>query len=93
MSFDRIRCVIMRGGTSKAVFFHENDLPSDRESRDRVILRAFGSPDLRQIDGLGGGPTPPPARSQSSAPVRDPTPTSTTPSARSAWTCLSSAWP
>ncbi len=54
MSFDRIRCVIMRGGTSKAVFFHENDLPADRENRDRIILRAFGSPDLRQIDGLGG---------------------------------------
>jgi hypothetical protein len=44
----------MRGGTSKAVFFHENDLPFDREKRDKVILRVFGSPDLRQIDGLGG---------------------------------------
>jgi hypothetical protein len=44
----------MRGGTSKAVFFHENDLPPDRGNRDRVILRAFGSLDLRQIDGLGG---------------------------------------
>lgn len=54
MFSDRIRCVIMRGGTSKAVFFHENDLPSDRDKRELVILRAFGSPDLRQIDGLGG---------------------------------------
>lgn len=51
---ERIRCVVMRGGTSKALFFHENDLPSDVESRDRVILKAFGSPDIRQIDGLGG---------------------------------------
>lgn len=54
MSYERVRCVIMRGGTSKAVFFHENDLPFDREKRDKVILRVFGSPDLRQIDGLGG---------------------------------------
>ncbi|HOI81872.1 MAG TPA: PrpF domain-containing protein [Synergistales bacterium] len=51
---ERLRCVVMRGGTSKALFFHENDLPSDVESRDRVILKAFGSPDIRQIDGLGG---------------------------------------
>lgn len=52
--WERIPCVIMRGGTSKALFFHENDLPEDVESRDKVILRAFGSPDIRQIDGLGG---------------------------------------
>lgn len=44
----------MRGGTSKALFFHENDLPIDTEQRDALILRAFGSPDIRQIDGLGG---------------------------------------
>lgn len=50
----RIRCVIMRGGTSKAVFLRESDLPSDRNTRDGVILRVFGSPDRRQIDGLGG---------------------------------------
>ena len=49
-----IRCVIMRGGTSKAVFLKEADLPADREERDRTILRIFGSPDRRQIDGLGG---------------------------------------
>lgn len=52
--WERVPCVIMRGGTSKALFFHENDLPEDVESRDKVILRAFGSPDIRQIDGLGG---------------------------------------
>jgi len=45
----------MRGGTSKGVFFHENELPQDPERRKEVILRVFGSPDKRQIDGLGGG--------------------------------------
>jgi 2-methylaconitate cis-trans-isomerase PrpF len=49
-----IPCAIMRGGTSKAVFLLENDLPSRPEKRDRVILSIFGSPDARQIDGLGG---------------------------------------
>jgi methylitaconate Delta-isomerase len=52
----KIRTVVMRGGTSKALFFHENHLPGDPEIRDRVILAAYGSPDLnrRQIDGMGG---------------------------------------
>lgn len=52
----RITAVYMRGGSSKAVFFMEKDIPSDPESRDRVILAAFGSPDpnARQIDGMGG---------------------------------------
>ncbi|NOY86986.1 MAG: 3-methylitaconate isomerase [Deltaproteobacteria bacterium] len=47
----------MRGGTSKGLFFLENHLPQDQEARDRVILAAYGSPDLnrRQIDGVGGG--------------------------------------
>lgn len=47
----------MRGGTSKGVFFHENHLPADPNTRNRVILEAFGSPDpnRRQLDGLGGG--------------------------------------
>jgi 4-oxalomesaconate tautomerase len=49
-----IPCTIMRGGTSKGLFFHADELPSDREQRDRVLLAAMGSPDLRQIDGLGG---------------------------------------
>jgi len=52
--FRKIRCVIQRGGTSKGIFFHEKDLPKDRELREKVILAAFGSPDKRQIDGLGG---------------------------------------
>ncbi len=52
----RIRAVYMRGGTSKAVFFHENHLPKDPEMRDSVIMAAYGSPDpnRRQIDGMGG---------------------------------------
>lgn len=52
----RIPAVYMRGGTSKAVFFHENHLPSDTEKRDPVILAVYGSPDpnRRQIDGMGG---------------------------------------
>jgi 4-oxalomesaconate tautomerase len=49
-----IRCTLMRGGTSKGLFFHERDLPAEREIRDRVLLAAMGSPDVRQIDGVGG---------------------------------------
>ena len=53
----RIPAVLMRGGTSKGLFFHDNHLPSDTDARNRVILAAFGSPDpnRRQIDGVGGG--------------------------------------
>lgn len=50
----RIPAVVMRGGTSKGVFFHENHLPRDQDLRDRLINRLFGSPDPSQIDGLGG---------------------------------------
>ena len=52
----RLPAVYMRGGTSKAVFFHDNHLPRDPAIRDRVILAAFGSPDpnRRQVDGMGG---------------------------------------
>ena len=53
----KIPCVYMRGGTSKALFFHDRDLPQDMEARDKVILSAFGSPDRRQIDGMGGANT------------------------------------
>lgn len=45
----------MRGGTSKGPFFLANDLPSDAQTRDHVLLAALGSPDPRQIDGIGGG--------------------------------------
>ncbi|MFQ5557497.1 MAG: PrpF domain-containing protein, partial [Acidimicrobiales bacterium] len=46
--------VLMRGGTSKAVFVRGSSLPDDPGNRDAVILELFGSPDPRQIDGLGG---------------------------------------
>jgi 2-methylaconitate cis-trans-isomerase PrpF len=50
----KIRCAIIRGGTSKAVVFKEEDLPKDLNERKDVLLKVFGSPDVRQIDGLGG---------------------------------------
>jgi 4-oxalomesaconate tautomerase len=49
-----IPCTLMRGGTSKGLYFHAADLPADRTMRDRVLLAAMGSPDARQIDGAGG---------------------------------------
>ncbi len=49
-----IPCLFMRGGTSRGPFFLESDLPGDTETRDRVLLAVMGSPDRRQIDGLGG---------------------------------------
>jgi 4-oxalomesaconate tautomerase len=49
-----IPCMLMRGGTSRGPFFLESDLPSDTAARNRVLLAAMGSPDKRQIDGLGG---------------------------------------
>ncbi len=52
----RIPAVLMRGGTSRALFFHRGDLPEDPSLRDRFILAAYGSPDpdRRQVDGVGG---------------------------------------
>lgn len=49
-----IPCMIMRGGTSKGVFFLENDLPENQQERDQILLNVMGSPDVKQIDGLGG---------------------------------------
>jgi 4-oxalomesaconate tautomerase len=49
-----IPCTLMRGGTSKGLFFHVRDLPVERSLRDGVLLAAMGSPDERQIDGVGG---------------------------------------
>lgn len=49
-----IPCLFMRGGTSRGPFFREDDLPADIATRDRVLLAVMGSPDKRQIDGLGG---------------------------------------
>ncbi len=49
-----VRCMWMRGGTSKGGFFLAEDLPSDIATRDRFLLGVMGSPDKRQIDGMGG---------------------------------------
>ena len=49
-----IPCLFMRGGTSRGPFFDAADLPADIATRDRVLLAVMGSPDKRQIDGLGG---------------------------------------
>ncbi|MCH1881331.1 4-oxalomesaconate tautomerase [Agrococcus sp. ARC_14] len=47
--------MLMRGGTSKGAYFLADDLPTDPAERDALLLRIMGSPDARQIDGLGGG--------------------------------------
>jgi 4-oxalomesaconate tautomerase len=51
---DGVRCMLMRGGTSKGAYFLAEDLPQDPAERDDVLLRIMGSPDARQIDGIGG---------------------------------------
>jgi 2-methylaconitate isomerase len=57
MTQRRIRAVYMRGGTSRCLVFHEEDLPRAQAARDRILLTALGSPDPngRQLDGMGGG--------------------------------------
>ncbi|WP_237216223.1 4-oxalomesaconate tautomerase [Falsiroseomonas oryziterrae] len=57
MSETAIPCTLMRGGTSRGPYFLREHLPAEREAMARVILAAVGSPDLRQIDGLGGATT------------------------------------
>jgi 4-oxalomesaconate tautomerase len=54
MSQTAIPCTVMRGGTSKGLYFRFEDLPADVAVRDAVLLAAMGSPDPRQIDGMGG---------------------------------------
>ena len=54
MSQTAIRCSVVRGGTSKGLYFLADDLPADRATRDAVLLAAMGSPDPREIDGMGG---------------------------------------
>ena len=54
MSANKARCMWMRGGTSKGGFFVAEDLPTDIKARDAFLLAIMGSPDLRQIDGMGG---------------------------------------
>ncbi|MFF3503984.1 4-oxalomesaconate tautomerase [Streptomyces sp. NPDC003247] len=51
---EEVPCLLMRGGTSKGAFFLADDLPADPAERDGLLLRIMGSPDDRQIDGLGG---------------------------------------
>jgi len=51
---DGVRCMWMRGGTSKGAFFLAHELPQDIAARDAFLLRVMGSPDPRQIDGMGG---------------------------------------
>ena len=54
MYMDKYPCVYMRGGTSKAVVFHEKDLPADKTKWNDIFLKVMGSPDIKQIDGMGG---------------------------------------
>lgn len=49
-----VRCMWMRGGTSKGAYFLADDLPADSNERDQFLLKIMGSPDERQIDGIGG---------------------------------------
>ncbi len=49
-----VRCMIMRGGTSKGAFFIESELPADEGERDALLMKIMGTPDPRQIDGMGG---------------------------------------
>ena len=49
-----IPCLLMRGGTSKGTYFLASDLPADEEARNKALLAIMGSPDKRQIDGVGG---------------------------------------
>jgi 2-methylaconitate isomerase len=53
----KLPAVFMRGGTSKALIFHQRDLPADRAEWTPIFLGAIGSPDtnMRQLDGMGGG--------------------------------------
>ena len=50
----KLPVTLMRGGTSKGVYLLEEDLPEDHNEWDKILLRLMGSPDQKQIDGLGG---------------------------------------
>jgi 4-oxalomesaconate tautomerase len=52
--YESVRCMWMRGGTSKGAYFLADDLPADSNERDQFLLKIMGSPDARQIDGIGG---------------------------------------
>lgn len=49
-----VRCMLLRGGTSKGAYFLADDLPADPAARDDLLMRIMGTPDPRQIDGIGG---------------------------------------
>jgi 4-oxalomesaconate tautomerase len=49
-----VRATMLRGGTSRGLFFEPDDLPADPAAREELLLRLMGTPDPRQIDGLGG---------------------------------------
>ncbi|MGI9426759.1 MAG: PrpF domain-containing protein, partial [Hyphomicrobiaceae bacterium] len=53
MTTKSIPCMFMRGGTSRGPYFNLDDLPANIEERDHFLLAVMGSPDVRQIDGLG----------------------------------------
>lgn len=52
---EKVPVTVMRGGTSKGVFIHQKDMPDDTNLWSDFLLDIMGSPDERQIDGLGGG--------------------------------------
>lgn len=54
MYMDQYPCVYMRGGTSKAVIFHKKDLPKNQAVWKDIFLKVMGTPDVKQIDGMGG---------------------------------------
>lgn len=54
MYMKKYPCVYMRGGTSKAIIFHKKDLPEDRSLWEEIFLKVMGTPDVKQIDGMGG---------------------------------------
>ena len=54
MYMKKYPCVYMRGGTSKAIFFKEEDLPNDKSLWEDIFLGVMGTPDVKQIDGMGG---------------------------------------
>lgn len=49
-----VRATLMRGGSSKGLYFLDSDLPSEKMMRDAILLASYGSPDARQVDGVGG---------------------------------------
>jgi 4-oxalomesaconate tautomerase len=52
--YSKIPCMMMRGGTSKGAYFLAQDLPHEAKARDEILLSLMGSPDARQVDGIGG---------------------------------------